>query len=135
MLREPDSSIDQSARAVIGAAIEVHRHLGAGFPELVYQNAMAVELGRLGLAFDVEVPVSIAYKGVAVGQGRIDLLVGGCLVVEHKSVDTLLPIHVSQVLSYLKATALPLGLLINFNALRLRDGIKRVIHSSRGERI
>ncbi|MBI5462622.1 MAG: GxxExxY protein [Gammaproteobacteria bacterium] len=124
---EPSSELDALARRVIGAAIEVHRVLGPGYLESVCEEALAVELALLGVAYDRQAPVSIEYKGKAVGEGRLDLLIADCLVVELKTVDSLLPIHHAQVLSYLKATRKQIGLLINFNVRVLRDGVKRVV--------
>jgi|GEM_PF-158175 len=126
---EPDADTDRVAQEVIGAAIEVHRALGPGFLESVYEQAMSVELGLLGIAFERQVPVAVTYKGHSIGEGRLDLLVDGKLVVELKAVDQFAPIHTAQVMSYLKATGHRLGLLINFNVIRLKDGVKRVVLS------
>jgi GxxExxY protein len=125
-LVEPGERADVLARAVIGAAIEVHRELGPGFLESLYEEALCVELALRGIRFQRQLPVDAAYKGQNIGQARLDLLVESLLVVELKSVDALAPIHTAQVLSYLKLTRKPLALLINFNARILKDGIKRV---------
>jgi GxxExxY protein len=124
---EPDTRLERLARETIGAAIEVHRDLGPGFLESVYEAALAIELERRHLPFQRQVPVGVAYKGVAVGEHRLDLLIGERLVVELKTVDALLPIHKAQVISYLKAKNSPLGLLINFKVEALRKGIQRII--------
>ncbi|MDN5874098.1 MAG: GxxExxY protein [Sinobacteraceae bacterium] len=129
MTKEPGEKIDSLANAVMGAAIEVHRILGPGFLECVYQAALAVELSQRGISFEREKHVAVDYKGHSVGDGRLDLFVGSCLVVELKTVESLAPIHTAQVLSYLKTLRLPLGLLINFNASLLKNGIKRVVFS------
>ncbi len=129
-MREPDKEIDGLASAVIGAAIEVHRILGPGYLESVYEEAVAIELQQRSIMFERQKPIGVEYKGNAIGEGRLDLLVGGRLVVELKAVDALAPIHTAQVMSYLKTLALPLGLLINFNVPLLKQGIKRVILSS-----
>lgn len=121
------SPLETYAHQIIGAAIEVHRALGPGFLETVYEQALAVEMNIRGIPFIQQYPVSINYKGKAVGEGRLDFLAGSCLVVELKAVETLLPVHKAQVISYLKTTGLSLGLLINFNVEILRHGIKRVI--------
>jgi GxxExxY protein len=126
---EPREKADDLARSVIGAAIEVHRNLGPGFLESVYEEAMVVELGLRALPFERQRPVPVRYKGRDVGEGRIDLVVDKELIVELKAVDALAPIHTAQVLSYLKAMRLPLGLLINFNVPILRSGIRRVVRS------
>src|SRR3972149_1654237 len=129
MRREPDKKTDELAKAVIGAAIEVHRVLGPGYLESVYEEALAVELKLRGIPFERQKGMNVDYKGHAVGENRLDLLVDGCLLVELKAVESLAPIHSAQVISYLKAMQLPLGLLINFNVPLLKAGIKRIILS------
>ncbi len=129
VVTEPDVRLDDLAHAVIGAAIEVHRELGPGYLESVYEGAMAVELELRGIPFRRQVGVTVMYKGRPVGEGRFDMLVADDLVVEYKAVESLLPVHFAQVLSYLKAGRLRLGLLINFNVPLLKEGIKRVIRS------
>ena len=109
--REPDARTDALARRVIGAAIEVHRTLGPGYLEHVYEEAMCVELELRGLPFERQSKIAVRYKGRPIGESRLDLLVAGHLIVELKAVTSIAPIHRAQVLSYLKATAL----LINFN--------------------
>jgi GxxExxY protein len=128
-LPEPDPELDAYARVVIDAAVEVHRVLGPGFLESVYEEAMAVELALRGVPFRRQVPVALVYKGVPIGQARLDLQIADRLVVELKASDGPLPSHLAQLLSYLKATGQPLGLLINFNVPFLRQGIKRVIRT------
>lgn len=118
---------EAAAHVVIGAAIEVHRALGPGYLESVYEEALAVELGLRGVEFLRQPTFALNYKGHRVGEGRMDLLVDGCLVVELKTVDAIAPIHRAQVLSYLKALRLPLGLLLNFKAETMRDGIVRIV--------
>jgi GxxExxY protein len=122
-----DALIDGLTHEVIGAAIEVHRHLGPGYLESVYGEALGIELGLRGVSFRRQVVFSLDYKGHPVGEGRMDLLVGEVLVVELKAVDGLAPIHTAQAISYLKATRPRLALLINFNVPVLKDGIKRVV--------
>ena len=126
---EPQTELDVLARRVIGAAIEVHKTLGPGYLESVYEEALALELGLNDVACERQAPIRIDYKGSVVGEGRLDLLVDRSLVVGLKAVDGLQPIHHAQVLSYLKATHCRLGLLINFNVRVLRDGIKRIVLS------
>ena len=126
---EPSSELDALAHKVIGAAIEVHRILGPGYLESVYEEALSLELSMRGVDCDRQTPVNIEYKGKAVGEGRLDLLVAERLIIELKTVDHLLPIHHAQVLSYLKATRKQIGLLINFNVRVLRDGVKRIVLS------
>src|SRR5436309_1504499 len=101
-MREPAKELDDVAHAVIGAAIEVHRTLGAGFLESVYEEALCVELQLRGNPFQRQVPVGVEYKGQRVGESRLDLLVGEMLIVKLKAVDALAPTHTAQVLSYLK---------------------------------
>jgi len=126
---EPSERVDRLAQEVIGAAIEVHRHLGPGFLESVYEEALAIELTMRQIPFERQRPIAVSYKAHAVGEGRIDLLVAGDLLVELKAVDALAPIHKAQVISYLKATGLHLALLINFNVPILRAGIQRIVFS------
>lgn len=127
---EPDERLERLAYVTIGAAIEVHRHLGPGFLESVYEAALAVELEQRGIACQRQVGIAVEYKGVQVGNARLDLLIGERLIVELKTVETLLPIHKAQLISYLKAFRQPLGLLINFKVQILRHGIQRVILSN-----
>lgn len=128
-MQEPGKDIDDLANAVIGAAIEVHRVLGPGYLESIYEEALAVELALRGMPFERQKPINVEYKGHAVGEGRLDLLVNGKLIVELKAVDAFAPIHTAQILSYLKTMNLPLGLLINFNVILLKHGLKRVVFS------
>jgi GxxExxY protein len=127
--KEPSDGLNLTAREVIGAAIEVHRILGPGFLESIYEEALSMELTRRRVPFERQVPSEIIYKGQTVGQSRLDLLVAGHLIVELKAVSQFMPIHVAQVISYLKAFGQPLGLLINFQVPLLPDGIRRVIFS------
>jgi GxxExxY protein len=127
---EPSKELDGLANSVIGAAIEVHRHLGPGYLESVYEEALGIELSERMISFRRQYPISVVYKGKTVGEGKLDLLVENQLVVELKAVETLLPVHKAQVISYLKATNLHLGLLINFNVSVVRDGIQRIIYSN-----
>lgn len=124
---EPPEELDRLAHEVIGAAIEVHRQLGPGLPEEVYVGAMDVEMTARGIPFERQKRLEIFYKGVLVGVGKIDLLIGGKLVVEVKSVEALVPIHRLQTLTYMRIIGQPLGLLINFNVQLLKQGIRRVI--------
>ena len=126
-LREPPAEIDAEAREVIGAAVEVHRTLGPGFLESVYEEALAIELELRQIKFSRQFEVPIFYKDRELTHHRLDFLVYERLVIEIKAVVTLLPLHTSQVISYLKATNLQLGLLFNFNAPLLKEGTKRVI--------
>lgn len=129
--REPDARTDALATSVIGAAIEVHRTLGPGYLEHVYQEAMCVELELRGLPFERQSKIAVRYKGRPIGESRLDLLVAGHLIVELEAVTSIAPIHRAQVLSYLKATDRSLALLINFNVPVLRDGLHRVVLTAR----
>jgi GxxExxY protein len=121
---------DPLTQAVIGAAIEVHREMGPGLLESVYQRCMEVELALRGLTFVPQAHLSVVYKGVSVGDDlKIDLFFPQKLVVELKAVERLIPIHEAQLLTYLKLSRTPVGLLLNFNVRVLKDGIKRMVQS------
>ena len=121
--------VEDLAEAVIGAAIEVHRELGPGLSELNSLKALCHELELRGIPHRYEVPISLSYKGVPIGDGRIDLLVGQKLIVELKAVEVLTAVHRAQALTYLRVTELQLALVINFNVAVLKDGIKRVVNT------
>ena len=114
---------------IIGAGIEVHRTLGPGYLESIYENAMAIELKCRGVAFKRQVRVQVVYQGIEVGSHRVDLLIEELIVVELKAIRKIAPVHYSIVRSYLKALGLTHGLLLNFYASRLQP--KRVIHDPR----
>jgi len=120
--------VEEIGRSVIGAAIEVHRELGPGMLESVYEEALTHELGLRGLRAVRQAEIDVLYKGVVIKGQRLDLLVEGSVVVELKAVSAVLDIHKAQVLSYLRAGRFPLGLLINFNKKLLREGIHRVFN-------
>ena len=124
---DPGSLANELSYAIIGAAIEVHRTLGAGHLERVYEAALAVELRHRGFAVATQVPTEVRYRDVVVGQGRIDMIVNEWVIVEVKVVDRLTTLHTVQTLSYLKCTELPLALLINFQVPILSAGVRRVI--------
>jgi len=115
------------SREILAAAIEVHRHLGPGLLESVYETAFVHELQLRELDVQQQIPVKVRYKTIEIGGQRLDLLVEGKIIVEIKAVDKLSPIHEAQLLSYVKASGLRLGLLINFNMPRLIDGVKRFV--------
>jgi GxxExxY protein len=123
----PTHNLNIFTHDIIGAAIEVHRSLGPGLLESIYLECLCHELRMRNVVFDREVPIPLRYKGLVLNHSyRLDLLVAGCIVVELKSVERVLPIHEAQVLSYLKLKRLPLGLLLNFNVPTLRAGIVRI---------
>ena len=119
--------VEELAHRVIGAAIEVHREMGPGFAESTYEEALAYEFGLRGIPYKRQCCVKLYYKEHPVGEGRLDFLVGERLVVELKAVESVLPVHVRQVVSYLKATEGTLGLLLNFNDETLLKGLRRVV--------
>ncbi len=124
--------MDENAlsNVIIGAAIEVHRWLGPGLLEGVYEECLAVELGGRGIRFERQRRLPIQYKGRPVaGDLRIDLLVEDRIIVELKAVEKLLPVHGAQLLSYLRLANKSLGLLINFHVPLLRDGVRRIANS------
>ena len=117
------------SREVIGAAIEVHRVLGPGLLESAYERALEQELLLRGFHVERQKPVSLVYKGIALGDAfRLDLLVERKLIVEIKAADELLSLHESQLLTYLRLSDLRLGLLVNFNVRILKDGVKRLVN-------
>ena len=117
------------SQAVIGAAIEVHRQLGPGLLESVYGVALCRELWLRRLKVQRQLPVRLIYKGAELdSQVRIDLLVESCVVVEVKATDGLAPIHRAQLLTYLKLTGHPVGLLLNFNVELLKHGVRRLLN-------
>ena len=121
--------LDQISRRVIGAAIEVHRHLGPGLLESAYQSCLAFELRQRGLRVEEQKPLPVTYKDVKLDCGyRLDLVVDDEIIVEVKAVETLLPIHDAQLLSYLRPAHKKVGLLINFHVPVLKSGLKRIVN-------
>jgi GxxExxY protein len=120
---------DQETRAVIRAALEVHKRLGPGLLESAYVECLARELSLWRIPFEREVPLEIWYRSAPVAvRYRLDLVVRGDIVVEAKSLERLLPVHPAQLLTYLRLGGYSRGLLINFNVPRLSDGIRRVVN-------
>jgi len=114
---------------IIGAAIEVHRVLGPGLLESAYNECLQHELELRGVRYEVEVPVTVDYKGhVLLNAYRVDLLVENAVVVELKAVETLEPVHAAQLLTYLRLLRRRVGLLINFNVPVLRKGVRRIVN-------
>ncbi len=128
-MAEPGKRVDELAHQVIGAAIEVHRILGPGFLESVYEEALAVEFDLRNIPYERQKPIVLQFKGHTVGDSRLDFLVGGELFVEIKAVEAIHPIYPAKVIHYLRTCELELGLIINFHVVLLRDGIKRVVFS------
>jgi GxxExxY protein len=116
------------SKTVIGAAMRVHRELGPGLLESVYHRCLVFELRSSGLAVASEVPLNLNYRGISFGCAyRADLIVGASLLVEVKAIQKLEPIHLAQIITYLKLAHLRARLLLNFNVPRLRDGLKRIV--------
>jgi GxxExxY protein len=119
---------DPLSSRVLGAAIEVHRLLGPGLLESIYHRALCHELALRGVPFVSQQPVRVNYKGVDLGDDlKLDIHVEDALILELKAVEKLLPLHESQLITYLKLTGRKTGLLINFNVRLLKDGIKRIV--------
>ncbi|MBI4410268.1 MAG: GxxExxY protein [Gemmatimonadetes bacterium] len=121
--------IDEITGEIVDAAVKLHMRLGPGLLESVYHVLLAKELERRGLAVEHNRPVEFEFDGVVFKQGlRVDLLVEGLVVVEIKSVENLAPVHWKQVLTYLRLLGLPVGLLINFGAATMKEGLHRVVN-------
>jgi GxxExxY protein len=117
------------ATQIVDAAVKIHKQLGPGLLESAYQACLKHELARRGIPVECEVTVPICYDGLKIDAGyRLDMLIGGCVIVENKAVDTLLPIHDAQLLTYLKLMQLHLGFLINWNEILIKHGLKRLVN-------
>lgn len=122
-------NINEVTGQIVDAAMKVHCALGPGLLESAYQGDLHYELRKRGLKVLPEVVQPVLYDGVRIDVGyRIDLLVEDCVIVELKSVEKLAPIHEAQILTYLKLSDTNVGLLLNFNVLHMRDGVKRMVH-------
>lgn len=122
--------LDEISESVIGACIEIHRCLGPGLLESAYEECLCHELSTRGIPFERQKPLPVSYKSVKLDCGyRLDLVVAQTLIVEIKAVESLLPIHEAQLLTYLKLANIPAGLLINFNVPILKQGLKRMVNS------
>ena len=120
---------NQLSYEIIGAAIELHKNIGPGLLESAYENALAYDLGLMGFNVQQQVPMPFIYKDVKQEVGyRLDLLVDNKVIIELKAVENLMPVHYSQLLTYLKLSDLKLGLLINFNVKYLKGNIHRVVN-------
>jgi GxxExxY protein len=120
-----DSDLTHS---IIGAAIEIHRKLGPGLLEAVYEECLAKEFDLMNIPYQRQKPIPLVYKDLKLDCGyRLDFLVGGRVVVEIKSIEAIAPIHESVMLTYLRLSETPIGLLINFNVPILKDGIRRYV--------
>ena len=122
--------INELSSKIIGSAIEVHKALGPGLLESVYEECMCHELGLRGISFERQKPLPVEYKDKKLDCGyRLDILVENKIVLELKSCEKIDPIHRAQLLTYLKLSGLTLGLLLNFNAHVMRDGIVRIVNA------
>jgi GxxExxY protein len=123
------SEIERLATLAVDAAFAVHTELGPGLLESAYQSCFVHELGLRGVAYQKELSIPLHYKGVLIEAGfRADVIIEQKLLIELKAVEQLLPIHKAQVITYLKLTRLPLGILVNFNEVLIRNGIQRVLN-------
>ena len=118
---------ERIGREVVGAAIEVHKLLGPGFLEKIYERALAHELKLRGILTQPQQDVLVPYKDILIPGQQLDLLAGGRVILELKAVAEIMPIHEAQLLSYLKATGLRLGFILNFNTRWMKDGIQRMV--------
>jgi GxxExxY protein len=127
-----EADLNHLSSQIIKAAINVHNELGPGLLESVYNACMVIELTDMGLKVGSEIPVPIVYRGRTISDNgfRLDLLVNDAVVIELKSIDQVQPVHKKQLLTYLRLLKRPLGLLINFNEVQVRDGIHRIINSA-----
>lgn len=122
--------INDLTEKIIGCAIEVHRAIGPGLLESAYEECLCFELAQAGIRFERQVPLPVSYKGIQLDCGyRIDIVVEGVVIIEIKAVERIIPVHEAQLLSYLKLYDKPVGLLLNFHAPRLRDGLKRIVNN------
>ena len=122
--------IEALATIAVDCGLRLHKDLGPGLLESVYEAILASMLARRGLAVERQKPLAIEYDGLILAEGfKVDLLVEGCLVLELKSVERLAPVHGKQLLTYLRLMRQPLGLLMNFGAATFREGVKRVVNS------
>ena len=120
--------LEAKVTRIIGCAIEVHRRLGPGLSEGLYEDAMTIELEVAGLKFERQRKVTVRYRDKPLRTQKIDLVVEEQVVVEIKAVETLIAVHQAQLLSYVRSAQLPVGLLINFNGELIRNNIKRVVN-------
>lgn len=121
------AAVEQVATEVIGAAIEVHRHLGPGFLERIYQEALCMEMTLRKIHYQRECAVVVRYKRLAIAGQRIDLIAGDCIVIELKAATKVDLAHDAKVISYLRTTGFRLGLLLNFNCRTMKEGVKRIV--------
>ena len=122
--------LEQIAKQIVHCAIKVHKTLGPGLLESVYQKCLAYELEQTGLIVKCEVPVPVQYGGVKIDAGfRADMIVANSIIIENKTVEQIAPIHEAQLLTYLKITNLNIGFLLNWNVTLMKNGIRRIVHN------
>ena len=135
MLTNPEGT-NAITRSIIGCAITVHKALGPGLLESVYAMCLCLELIAAGHAVEVRRAIPLTYRGVKIDASYYgDMIVDGCVIVELKAVESLAPIHEVQLLTYLRLANCPVGLLINFNVILLKDGIRRVVNGENSEQL
>ena len=128
MTLDKSAGVEEVGRQILAAAIRVHSALGPGLLEGAYETCLASDLARSGLTVERQTTLPLEYEGQRIEVGyRVDLLVEGLVVVEVKAVEKLVPIHLAQVVTYLRLGKFPLGYLLNFNVLHMRQGIKRIV--------
>ena len=124
-----DPKLEAIGAVILDAAILVHRELGPGLLESAYEACLVYELTRRGLSVERQKSLPVSFRGIQIDAGyRLDLLVEGCVILELKAVDELTKVHYAQMLTYLKLSGHRLGFLINFNAVPLKNGIRRLVH-------
>ena len=125
----PETEHNAITAVIVDAAIVVHRQLGPGLLESAYEEVLSYELRGRGLTVARQVPIPIAYKNLLIPDAfRADMILSGLVLVELKSVETVLPVHAKQVITYLRLSGLKVGVLLNFNSLLLKDGIRRIVN-------
>jgi GxxExxY protein len=125
-----DMEIEQIGRVTINSAIKVHKTLGPGLLESVYQKCLAYELEKDGLEVQCEVPLPVQYEDIKIDAGfRADMIIENSVIIENKTVDQIAPIHEAQLLTYLKITGMSLGFLLNWKVTLMKDGIKRMVNN------
>jgi GxxExxY protein len=123
---------DLLSRKVVDCIFQVHKNLGAGYLEKIYEDCLCLELAEKGIAFERQFPIHVVYKGKTVSSDfRLDLVVENQIILELKAVEKLHPVHEAQIYSYLRMSGFPLGFLVNFNVPLIKDGIKRFVPNLR----
>jgi len=124
------ADLEEMARLAVDCGFHIHSELGPGLLESVYEAVLAAKLTRMGLVVERQKPIPIHYDGIELAEGfRADIVVGGSLIIEVKSIERLAPVHGKQLLTYLRLTKQPLGLLMNFGGATFREGVKRIVNN------